>query len=407
MSLSTTTTISYDLLKYSRAYSDLTSATEQGELNGNIRQSGHSPSARYRIPTATEHLENCFRMSFTHIVTQPLSLILWDERIQEDLDLIAYSSVPSLQNRETAMIQGLPLKAVYQDAVVGIRYLYPRVPPSGATPDNRIFGAFKLLSNLLLLLLLLSTPIRFICPCKANSAPPARNMRPPAAKNIPSNAAHMRPTLTQFNVNDSMRPDANNSLRRSDTTFRSSEFRDSAYNLSVTDAEEITHTSVATPGQTVIPAYSPAFLPASSDDNHPTSRPSSTVTETSTRAEHSSVGAASTVSQTMALNQPHTRRPLSSNQNSSDSSLPSSSLFDRATRAQESAGTQSALPVAGAVYETSSPLLDSLRETSSLYHLPRHELENLVASVIREEGFVDFLRILDSMWAIKGSLGLS
>lgn len=50
-------------------------------------------------------------------------------RIQEDLDLVAYSSLPSLQAP-----QGMPLKAVYQDAVVGIRYQHPRVSPPGTTP---------------------------------------------------------------------------------------------------------------------------------------------------------------------------------------------------------------------------------------------------------------------------------
>ncbi|KAI0093273.1 hypothetical protein BDY19DRAFT_923038, partial [Irpex rosettiformis] len=47
-------------------------------------------------------------------------------------------------------------------------------------------------------------------------------------------------------------------------------------------------------------------------------------------------------------------------------------------------------------------LIDALRKESSLYKLPRQELELLVGSVLREEGFIDFLKTLDKMWQVKG-----
>ena len=34
----------------------------------------------------------------------------------------------------TPPTQGLPLKAVYRDTVVGIRYMHPRVVPAGSSP---------------------------------------------------------------------------------------------------------------------------------------------------------------------------------------------------------------------------------------------------------------------------------
>lgn len=43
--------------------------------------------------------------------------------------MVAYSSLPSLQTP-----QGMPLKAVYQEGVVGIRYQHPRIAPPGTTP---------------------------------------------------------------------------------------------------------------------------------------------------------------------------------------------------------------------------------------------------------------------------------
>lgn len=53
-----------------------------------------------------------------------------NNEMQEDLDLLSFSSIPQSQ----AHPQGLPLKAVFRDSVVGVRYLHPRVVATGATP---------------------------------------------------------------------------------------------------------------------------------------------------------------------------------------------------------------------------------------------------------------------------------
>lgn len=45
--------------------------------------------------------------------------------LQEDLDLLSFAQmVPAPPKKQQA--EGLPLKAVYRDTVVGIRYLYNR-----------------------------------------------------------------------------------------------------------------------------------------------------------------------------------------------------------------------------------------------------------------------------------------
>lgn len=46
--------------------------------------------------------------------------------MQEDMDLVTYSAMPSFQ-----VPQGMPLKAVYQSAVVGLRYQFPKIAPLG------------------------------------------------------------------------------------------------------------------------------------------------------------------------------------------------------------------------------------------------------------------------------------
>jgi hypothetical protein len=54
---------------------------------------------------------------------------------QEDMDLLLFSDDPSA-SLQAQLTQGLPLKAVYCDSLVGFRYLYPRPTPLGSSPVN-------------------------------------------------------------------------------------------------------------------------------------------------------------------------------------------------------------------------------------------------------------------------------
>lgn len=67
--------------------------------------------------------------SCVYSVAQPTTYPDQKRDTQEDLDLVAYSTMSSFQAP-----QGMPLKAVYQGAVVGLRYQHPRVAPPGQTP---------------------------------------------------------------------------------------------------------------------------------------------------------------------------------------------------------------------------------------------------------------------------------
>ncbi|KAH9859086.1 hypothetical protein C2E23DRAFT_692057, partial [Lenzites betulinus] len=126
----------YDLAKYSRSYNHTPSAQSEG-LGELQWQHFTNPVIRLTMETrkgANGHLES-YRLKITWMfsagadsmdVDQREVVFVFSLRIQEDLDLVAYSSLPSLQAP-----QGMPLKAVYQDAVVGIRYQHPRVSPPG------------------------------------------------------------------------------------------------------------------------------------------------------------------------------------------------------------------------------------------------------------------------------------
>lgn len=55
---------------------------------------------------------------------------LYSPCLQEDLDLLLFSDT----SQQNFAAHGLPLKAVYREAAVGLRYQHPRVVPSGVTP---------------------------------------------------------------------------------------------------------------------------------------------------------------------------------------------------------------------------------------------------------------------------------
>jgi len=56
------------------------------------------------------------------------------------MDLLLFSTDPST-SLQAQLTQGLPLKAVYCDSLVGFRYLYPRPTPPGSSPVNLVSHA--------------------------------------------------------------------------------------------------------------------------------------------------------------------------------------------------------------------------------------------------------------------------
>lgn len=143
MSHSTTTTSTYLLQKYSKSYpktgtqSNIQSSEWQHFTNAIIRlaldikkaEDGQLESVRLRIlwsmnPTDDGSDQN--DVVFVRSSSSFFETVLTVSSIQEDLDLLSFSS-PSMQGKSKRPIQGLPLKAVYRDSVVGIRYLHSRV----------------------------------------------------------------------------------------------------------------------------------------------------------------------------------------------------------------------------------------------------------------------------------------
>ncbi|KAI0369671.1 hypothetical protein BV20DRAFT_1044323 [Pilatotrama ljubarskyi] len=220
MSLSTTTTATYELAKYSRAYNH--SAGTQSQQLGLQWQHFVNPVIRLAMDTrksAEGHLES-YRLRIVWTFSAGLDSMDVDQRevVFEDLDLVTYSSMPSLHAP-----QGLPLKAVYQDAVVGLRYQHPRVTPPGAVPQYRRFQvAFHSAASALAFV----ETIRFICPCKANAPPPARMPQPISQRRVTQTVAasrdvtpaqpSLRPGMSAMSVDDPLP-----AVRRTGTTLPS------------------------------------------------------------------------------------------------------------------------------------------------------------------------------------------
>ena len=174
-------------------------------------------------------------------------------RVQEDIDLVAYSAVPSFQT-----LQGVPIKAVYQGAVVGMRYQHPRVIPPDQTPVSLLlvfsvlavhkshrskhfikqYRRFQITFQSEAAAAAFVDSIRFICPCKPNTGPPPRGpraqssvmQRKPTGATQTSNGAHIptsaanlalasRSSSTTLASDDPLPPQA--AVRRSSTTLPS------------------------------------------------------------------------------------------------------------------------------------------------------------------------------------------
>ncbi len=133
MSHSTTATSTFNLQKYSRSYPNVNGTEWQHYANPTIQltvdaknaSNGELESVRLRIVWT---MDNGDALSTNQIVfvghITLLMPVLLNYSMQEDLELLAFASLPFRNPQKQS--HGLPLKAVYRDTVVGMRYLHPR-----------------------------------------------------------------------------------------------------------------------------------------------------------------------------------------------------------------------------------------------------------------------------------------
>ncbi|KAJ3539281.1 hypothetical protein NM688_g6387 [Phlebia brevispora] len=460
LSTSTTSTTAYTLVKYSRAYPSA-SKTQEGDAewqhftNPTIRlildmrkkSSGELESYRCRVLWSLNSGEDAMDVDQNEVTF-------------EDIELLSFSSPSLLQiQKQMFAVHGLPLKAVYRDAIVGIRYQHPRNLPPGVTPTFRRFQMnFQNASDASSFV----DAIRPVCPCKAN--PPA------VSAGLQNRSMTMLPgtSTAQKSASGSMPPPPESTtrqpLRSAMTMAPGPPTAPKVASVSMQPPSEPVNRhplrSAATmqPSDTRPPAF-PGREVAAKDSNSscgPTDTPFVAVPPAQqhpNREDFSGLSRSSGVDGLRASES--VEIPLNA---FSGSDLP---LVDLQSQGQISQTAPNALsgftlessisggvlpgetsvplfvpgaciqpyPSAGTNAETavrsSNPrdqLLASLREVPPLYQLERAELETLVAQVVREDGFMTLasavisestklipssikLKTLDSMWTVKTFLG--
>ncbi|KIJ15017.1 hypothetical protein PAXINDRAFT_99798 [Paxillus involutus ATCC 200175] len=397
MSHYTTTTASYILSKYSRSYSSPSSV-----------QGGQT-----QVESDWQHFTNPVMTLFLDVKKSPsrelVSVrvrILWSMDIEsndmhadrrevvfEDLELLAFSSLPAYRASTAQSDQSLPLKAVYRDAVVGIRYLHPRTIQSGCQPTYRRFQIT--FSNALSASQFIDA-VSPVCPCKANPLPNQINRHPMMLSGALTRAATTVPgPLLQYTA-----PQSTNApsftpalLQRQSTTVIPP--RNPTFTPSV-PSEHVVGSSPfpSIPG---IAASSALEASLSSDDIAYV-----TCSETS-HATDAPVGSRNDVRPSNLIHPAPSSLPDSSQPSSSNhsSAMPPPAPRSVARSIDGQTQTPSRRMDTGA---EGSYLLASLSELPSLYNLSRTDLESLVSQVVREDGFANLLDSLDSLWRIKGFL---
>ncbi|PPQ98795.1 hypothetical protein CVT24_003353 [Panaeolus cyanescens] len=366
MNHSTTGTFTYSISKYSRSYPPAT-ATTPGSDPASEWQHFTNPVIRLVLDVKTATTTNELEAVRLRVLWK-MDMTQGSKDTEEDLDLLALSFLPSL-GPTSNHLEGLPLKAVYRDTVVGIRYLYSQEDPS-----SPIFRRFQLSFQSSTEASAFIDSIRPICPCKLNSVAPAQTNPRPVLKtamtmNPPANRA---PTalLPPHTRADSL------ALRRTATVNSS--------NLRIGPIPGV----LQHPVQPSIPSSplrqrssqaTTSHVPLSDSDN--TLRPNDQISsEQSTNTSYSAVP----------------QRPVTGALLTSPAILPSSSLPSASTSDFDSRPPSLSMPA-----PIKQSIVSALSGHSSVYNLPPSALESIVAEIIREDGFLELIEKLSDIIRVK------
>ncbi|KAG2121330.1 hypothetical protein BD769DRAFT_1361433 [Suillus cothurnatus] len=388
----TTTTVTYPLAKYSRSYPTNSSFSQNPATDAEWQHFIH--------PVLNLYLD--VKKSSTGNLVSVHLRIVWNfdsstnskdvdqrEITLEDLDLLSFSSIPNPRPNSGQPDHGLPLKAVYRDAVVGIRYLHPRTADSTCQP---VYRRFQITFTTATSVTQFIDTVRPVCPCRLNPQP-----QPPVAR-IPTLATtgllddiSRRGTILQ-DVSQARPSTGGTPLRPAPTTL-----------LSENPSSESDLPSFA-------PSTPVSFTPVALSS-------SSTKTTSVSTLSHDSTFFAPPETPRMTVPKSSQCQAPSGSITSTKGSLPDSSQPSSSTRS--SSNTMPPPPLPSSVTRSLQPesrpseghnsaraqLITSLHDTPALHKLSHAELESIVAQVIREEGFAQLLASLDTMWRVKGFLG--
>ncbi|KAF5380461.1 hypothetical protein D9615_004626 [Tricholomella constricta] len=360
MSHSTTATSTYALAKYSKSYP----AGPQPNPDSSTSDWQHftNPSIRLVLDVKKGVELESVRLR-----------ILWSM----DPDLLTLSCLPQRPTQKR-QAQDLPLKAVYRDTVVGIRYLHPI--------DNNS-SPITFLSSIAVLEFI--NAISTVCPCKAN----------PSATPIPKT---MNPPLNSIN-----NPSLSQSQHHGPATYAPSIIAPPASTSTViqhprrdlfSSSQSLAYQTSSHPNvysSSPLRTENSDFLPSSSASRLPFQQPALYTPAID------SIGPSIKPSQLPA----HPRVQNLQQQ----PALPSSSPPTSSAKSDCNCNGLSMPPSTAsgdAPVDSGSAILASLGESTSLYDLPPATLEQLVGDVVREEGFTKLLENISSMWRVKSFVGI-
>ncbi|GLB37657.1 hypothetical protein LshimejAT787_0407080 [Lyophyllum shimeji] len=385
MSHSTTATTTYALAKYSKSYPS--GPQPNPEFNTAEWQHFTNPSIRLVLDIKKGADLESVRLRIVWSM-DPSNTPDQREVVFEDIDLLTLSCLPH-RPAQKQQAHGLPLKAVYRDTVVGIRYLHPidtTKPPTYRRFQITFLSAVSVLEFI--------NAISTICPCKANPSTNGvlRPMNPPSAPIVMPNSQHHHGSIAHIPANcpppappATMVQQPRHPLQASFSSSPSLAFQSSVQPTVYSSSPLRVETS-----DFRIPSSSTA-LPALEQPgvNAPTT-------------DH----LAQSMTYSKQFSQPPTNTRVQDLQQ--QTSLPSSSPPASSARSAHHNGLTTPTSTASGELpaDQASAIVASLRESTSLYDLPRAALEQLIAEVVREEGFPKLLEDISSMWRVKSFVGI-
>ncbi|KAI5890561.1 uncharacterized protein SCHCODRAFT_02690501 [Schizophyllum commune H4-8] len=378
---STTTSSAYVLCKYSKSYptSAESSAEWQHFVNPVIRlvldvrkrsDGGELESVRLRI---------LWSMNSDDATGA-------NDVVFEDLELLSFASFLARPSQRSNLSQGLPLKAVYRDNVVGIRYLYQR----DNDPTSK-FRRFQVTFSSTPAAMQFIDSISSVCPCKANPPPVGQSLTRQAT--IMSTPARPSPYSRSASVTPTRVPHGNRSIHSVDKSTLQT-----APSFAI-ETESYTSPSFVVPtppsGLKTLPETGSALGPPPS--SLPPSSPYGNAAYLSNLSSRATSQPPSAQDDTLPSHSGYGSRTLPT---PSQSSAPSSTPVSTSDCEMMPPPPPLAAPSSDSASQNQdrrdqpAPLLAAVREASGLYDMPKEELENMLANIIREEQFLSLVRCL-------------
>ncbi|KAF5321402.1 hypothetical protein D9619_001441 [Psilocybe cf. subviscida] len=408
MSHSNTFTSSYSLSKYSRSYPVKRPAALKSHL-GAKHESQVTPEWQHftnpvirlilDIKTSSKKELESIRLRIIWEMNSGLDSNQGQPVVFANLDLLSFAQVmPAPPKKHQA--EGLPLKAVYRDTIVGIRYLHNR--DDDIAPIYRRFQvsfdspseAGQFIDN-----------IKGVCPCKLNPLPVSAPLQPQKTFQAPQstqsivNIPHVNPMLPNRGASFMYALAApSTAIPRSFTATTNQYSMPSASNSISTATNQQSSSSFMLPSSPLRHELSSDHLvplPMSTSSPHAPSQavyeipaPPLMTTQPLARLESTS---SPTDSTTLPGSSAPNSLPRASSSSQATNNLPSSSAPAPATTT----------PLPPAQANALDPVIESVAEATSLYDLSNTELEQAICEVLGEEGFYELLDKISQMIIVR------